>query len=71
MASLVGKDRMGWRTYRQTTLSVWVDIFGSAQQSVKKSNLHGFLESDVFALEAWPEGRFSPNWAESISSLWK
>jgi hypothetical protein len=48
-----------------------VQTFGSAQQSVKKSNLRGFLESDGFALEVWPDGRFSPKWAESISSLWK
>jgi len=27
---------------------------GSAQESVKKSDLRGFLKSDVFALEACP-----------------
>ena len=29
-------------------------FYGSAQQSVRKPNLRGFLESEVFALEACP-----------------
>ena len=31
-----------------------LSFIGSAQQSVRKSNLRGFLESDVFALKACP-----------------
>ena len=61
MIGQIGRQLVIWpdvgyafgRLWIQPSIDI-VEIYGSAQESVKKSNLRGFLKSDVFALEACP-----------------